>query len=146
VGRSDLSRNDLSQRQLVILREMLNSPDGARQILEDAIVDRDCAWRLGDAMSRTATLLSGSASPTKKKRRRSKMGMGGLREMLKALKKTHPPPPLPPSSASASTASSIDKSKPSSSHSDTPSPCNGDYQFRINRVNGKSTTRPAFTI
>jgi serine/arginine repetitive matrix protein 2 len=38
------------------------------------------------------------------------MGMSGLREMLKALKKTHAdhPPPLPSSSASASTESSID--------------------------------------
>lgn len=111
--RASTGRNDLSQRQLIILREMLNNPDGTLQIPEDAVVNR--AWHWGDAMSSTITLPSEESpsaqlSSPAKKRRSNKMGMSGLREMLKALKKTHTdhPPPLPTSSASASTESSID--------------------------------------
>ena len=63
---------------------------------KDAVVNR--SWHWGDAMSSTITLPSedstslqgsgcrSSPSPTKK-RMGSKMGMSGLREMLKALKK-----------------------------------------------------------
>src|ERR1700729_3303275 len=70
-------------------------------------------------MSSTVTLPSEespsvqNSSPTKK-RRSSKMGMTGLREMLKALKRTHsePAPPLPSvSDALASTESSIGDSR-----------------------------------
>lgn len=109
--RASTGRHDLSQRQLVILREMLNNPDGTLQIPEDAVVNR--AWRWGDAMSSTVTLPSEestsiqgahSSSTSMKKRRTSRMGMSGLREMLKALKRSHQeiPPPLPCSSASES--------------------------------------------
>lgn len=108
--RASTGRHDLSQRQLVILREMLNNPDGTLQIPEDAVVNR--AWHWGDAMSSTITLPSDesvSAQPPKK-RRSSRMGMSGLREMLKVLKRTHLDRPFP-SSASASTGSSIDSSQ-----------------------------------
>lgn len=103
--RASTGRHDLSQRQLVILREMLNNPDGTLRIPEDAVVNR--AWHWGNAMSSTITLPSedstsvqgsghGSCASPTKKRRGGKMGMSGLREMLKALKKSNnPPPPLP---------------------------------------------------
>ena len=74
--RASTGRHDLSQRQLIILREMLNSPDGTLRIPEEAVVNR--AWRWGDAMSSTVTLPSEespsvqNSSPTKK-RRSSKM-------------------------------------------------------------------------
>ena len=88
--------DDLSHHQLAILREMFNNPDGTLRIPEDVVVNR--SWHWGNAMSSTITLpsedstsLQGSGrrfspSPTKK-RMGSKMGMSGLREMLKALKK-----------------------------------------------------------
>lgn len=103
--RTSTRRHDLSYRQLVILREMLNNPDGTLRIPEDAVVNR--SWHWGDAMSSTITLPSESSTSIqgsghrpsvspKKKRRGSKMGMSGLRDMLKALKKSNAPsPPLP---------------------------------------------------
>jgi serine/arginine repetitive matrix protein 2 len=109
--RASTGRHDLSQRQLIILREMLNHPDGTLRIPEEVAVNR--AWRWGDGMNSTITLPSEEssaaqvpASPTKKR----KMGMSALRDMLRALKRTHPAsaPSVPHTSdASASTESSI---------------------------------------
>ncbi|THH29456.1 hypothetical protein EUX98_g4740 [Antrodiella citrinella] len=122
--RASTGRHDLSQRQLLLLREMLNNgPDGnatSYMGLDYHIPEEEVnkAWRWGDAMSSTVTLPSeessqqgngsGRNSP-RKKRRSSRMGMRGLRDMLKSLKRSyseqsvqsnisHPPPipPLPP--------------------------------------------------
>lgn len=90
--RASTGRNDLSQRQLVLLREMLNPVTPVPERSDSRIsVNRD--WRWGDAMSSTVTLPSEessvppSATPISKKRRSSRMGMSGLRDMLKSLKK-----------------------------------------------------------
>ncbi|KAG1743817.1 hypothetical protein EDB19DRAFT_1697079 [Suillus lakei] len=113
--RSSSGRHDLTQRQLVLLRDILNSTDGALPddalILEETHVNRQ--WRWGDAMSSTVTLPSEEsmqASQDGKKRRHSRMGMSGLRDMLRSLKRSHssqPPLPLPASTTSLSTQSSM---------------------------------------
>ncbi|KAH7925772.1 hypothetical protein BV22DRAFT_1033576 [Leucogyrophana mollusca] len=112
--RASTGRNDLSQRQLVLLRDMLHTADGPvpddLPIPEDSTVNRH--WRWGDAMSSTVTLPSEEstqASSERKKRRSTRLGMSGLRDMLRSLKRSHSeqPPPLPASTASLSTESSI---------------------------------------
>jgi serine/arginine repetitive matrix protein 2 len=123
--RASTGRHDLSQRQLVLLKEILDHPsrDATTRISEEeshVVVDRD--WRWGDAMNSTVTLQSeydesspmdGEGREEKKKVRRSRIGMGGLRDMLRGLKKSHTEPiipsstpPLPSSTASLSTDSS----------------------------------------
>ncbi|KZV64004.1 hypothetical protein PENSPDRAFT_691132 [Peniophora sp. CONT] len=101
--RASTGRSDLSQRQLSLLKEMLNK-DGSPPIPDELKVQPNRSWRWGDAMSSTVTLpseesASGSASgsgrqipssdarlsqktPTKKP---SRLGMRGLRDMLKSL-------------------------------------------------------------
>ncbi|KIJ62506.1 hypothetical protein HYDPIDRAFT_169152 [Hydnomerulius pinastri MD-312] len=132
--RASTGRHDLSQRQLVLLRDMLNSGE---VLPDDVPIPEDSAmvgvgtgavnrnWRWGDAMSSTVTLPSeesgsrtGDAEAGAKKRR-GKLGMSGLRDMLRMLKRSHseqapplPPPPtslpiVPASTASLSTESSI---------------------------------------
>ena len=119
--RGSTGRNDLSQRQLWLLRDMLNKSDASPtmlaslQTLEEIPVNRSWFW--GDATSSTITLPSEesgrNASPTKK-RRYSRLGMSGLRDMLRSLTRGHHPPPVPPvpfrppSSASTSASSSYD--------------------------------------
>ncbi|KAH9015174.1 hypothetical protein EDB84DRAFT_1634955 [Lactarius hengduanensis] len=119
--RGSTGRNDLSQRQLWLLRDMLNKSDASPtmlaslQTLEEIPVNRSFFW--GEATSSTITLPSEesgrNASPTKK-RRYSRMGMSGLRDMLRSLTRGHQPPPVPPlpfrpaSSASTSASSSYD--------------------------------------
>ncbi|KAJ8585692.1 hypothetical protein M405DRAFT_935862 [Rhizopogon salebrosus TDB-379] len=115
-------RHDLSQRQLVLLRDILNSTDGAlpNDVLtqEEPLVNRQ--WRWGDAMSSTVTLPSEEfmqGPHDGKKRRYSRLGMSGLRDMLRSLKRTHsvqsplplplPMQPPPASTTSLSTQSSI---------------------------------------
>ncbi|KAG8215720.1 hypothetical protein J3R82DRAFT_7612 [Butyriboletus roseoflavus] len=116
-------RHDLSQRQLVLLRDMLNNgelpPDDVPLLEEN--VNRN--WRWGDAMNSTVTLPSEESGSRgadhvesgKKKRRGGRMGLTGLRDMLRILKWSHseqaatsPVPALPavPSTASLSTESS----------------------------------------
>lgn len=145
--RASTGRHDLSHRQLVLLREMLNnaeavlSADGGGvplTVLEESTpssadnlqVNKD--WRWGDPMSSTVTLPSEeqSGESSKKKRRMSKLvGMTGLRDMLRALKRNHSEvtankeqlPPLSPmahnhamlSTASLSTDTSYDRSSAS---------------------------------
>ncbi|KAI9454490.1 hypothetical protein BJY52DRAFT_1284609 [Lactarius psammicola] len=119
--RGSTGRNDLSQRQLWLLRDMLNKSDASPtmlaslQTLEEIPVNRGWLW--GEATSSTITLPSEesgrNASPTKK-RRYSRLGMSGLRDMLRSLTRGHQPPPVPPipfrpaSSASTSASSSYD--------------------------------------
>ena len=78
-------------------------------------------WRWGDAMSSTVTLPSeesgrSSADP-RKKRRYSRLGMSGFRDMLRALKKNYndappplPAPPPPPPVLASSTSLSTENS------------------------------------
>ncbi|KAJ7138187.1 hypothetical protein C8R44DRAFT_766994 [Mycena epipterygia] len=128
--RASTGRNDLSQRQLLLLKEMLGSPvpggpddsfaeDGIPEEVIAAVaaagstnnVNRD--WRWGDAMNSTVTLPSeesgvqGGASAKQKKRRSSRLRMSGIREMLRSLTKGGTPP-VPVSSTSVSTESSGD--------------------------------------
>ena len=170
--RASTGRHDLSQRQLLLLREMLNNgPDaGATSYmgLDYHIPEEDVnrAWRWGDAMSSTVTLPSeesshrepggsGRNSP-RKKRRSGRLGMRGLRDMLKSLKRSYteqsaqssrveppPPPPLPlplaipqsTTSIPASTDSSLNL--PSESHPNLPRP-----QSMIQRRRAKTSTGP----
>ncbi|KAG6336077.1 hypothetical protein ID866_3003 [Astraeus odoratus] len=120
--RASTGRHDLSHRQLVLLRDMLNNvdlvPDDVPSA-EDTGANRH--WRWADAMCSSVTLPSEDSvagSTDGKKRRMSRMGMSGLRDMLRMLKRSHseqpPPPPLPPlpppvpaSTTSLSTESSM---------------------------------------
>ncbi|TFK61550.1 hypothetical protein BDN72DRAFT_438768 [Pluteus cervinus] len=144
--RASTGRNDLSQRQLLLLKEMLSNPDSFMDELNTSIPEESAAalalasssllnvnrdWRWGDAMNSTITLpseessglggQSGGTSSPKKKRRTSRLGMAGLRDMLKLLKRSYsenppplptppllPTPPIPASSTSLSTESSTD--------------------------------------
>ncbi|KAI6011829.1 hypothetical protein EDC04DRAFT_758818 [Pisolithus marmoratus] len=112
--RASTGRHDLSQRQLVLLRDMLNNTESMPDYIppEDTGVNRQ--WRWGDAMSSTVTLPSedSAAGSTERKKRR----MSRLRDMLRMLKRGHseqppplppPPPPIPPSTTSLSTESSL---------------------------------------
>lgn len=134
--RASTGRHDLSQRQLSLLRDMLNNPDSSIIVNDSQLAeDVNRGWRWGDAMSSTITLPSeyssqhGSSSavghtPTAQKRKSNRLGMRGLRDLLKSLKKTytegHPPsqnlPALPtaPSTASLSlgTQSSLNLPRP----------------------------------
>jgi hypothetical protein len=118
--RASTGRNDLSQRQLWLLRDMLNKSDSSPtmlanlQIPEEGAINR--SWRWGEATSSTITLPSEEStrnSSPAKKRRYSRIGMSGLRDMLRSLTRGHEPtqPPLPsrpPSSASTSASSTYD--------------------------------------
>ncbi|KAJ7319443.1 hypothetical protein DFH08DRAFT_942345 [Mycena albidolilacea] len=121
-------RNDLSTRQLLLLKKMLNPTPGGpdESFVEDipeemvaamaagstATVNRE--WRWGDAMNSTVTLPSeesgtqGDVPGKETKRRSSRMRMSGIRDMLRALTKGGATPPVPVSSTSVSTASSSD--------------------------------------
>lgn len=118
--RASTGRNDLSQRQLSLLRDMLNKSDSSPtmlanlQIPEEGPVNR--GWRRGEATSSTITLPSEESardSSPANKRRYSRIGMSGLRDMLRSLTRGHHPtqPPMPfrpPSSASTSASSTYD--------------------------------------
>ncbi|THH15007.1 hypothetical protein EW146_g5406 [Bondarzewia mesenterica] len=113
--RASTGRNDLSQRQLSLLRDMLNNPDSSAALIpEETLVNRN--WRWGDAMSSTVTLPSEESahhSSSSKKRRSSRLGMSGLRDMLRSITRGHDhqhgnAAALQTSSASASTGSSLD--------------------------------------
>jgi hypothetical protein len=129
-------RHDLNHRQLVLLREMLHKADSASslnlhasvdehpeeqpqlnaQTLSPASLNVNKDWRRGDAMNRTVTLPSeesgrSSSADPRKKRRYSRLGMSGFRDMLRALKRKPlplplPAPPVPASSTSLSTENS----------------------------------------
>ncbi|KAJ7836554.1 hypothetical protein B0H14DRAFT_2362829 [Mycena olivaceomarginata] len=122
--RASTKRNDLSQRQLLLLKEMLNPTPGgpdesfAEDIPEETVaatgssatVNRD--WRRGDAMNSTVTLPSkeggvqGGVPSKEQKWRSSRMRMSGIRDMLRALTKGGGTPPVPVSLTSVSTESS----------------------------------------
>ncbi|KAJ6462471.1 hypothetical protein C8R45DRAFT_1080599 [Mycena sanguinolenta] len=148
--RASTGRNDLSQRQLLLLKEMLNPTPGgpddsfAEDIPEEVVaavagssttVNRE--WRWGDAMNSTITLPSEEsgvqgANPTKeKKRRSSRMRMSGIRDMLRALTKGGTTPPVPSSTASTESSSDLH-----AQHM---------YQHRQVATNGKHQRRRAKT-
>lgn len=151
--RASTGRHDLSQRQLVLLKEMLNNANATAtsagdeshlSIPEESLplphphsqslqalhalqqgVNRD--WRWGDVRNSTITLPSEESAGVlertdkEKKRRSGKLGMSGLRDMLRALKRhaeseagplsplpSNPLalPPMPHSTTSLSTESS----------------------------------------
>ncbi|KAK0217344.1 hypothetical protein EDD85DRAFT_370362 [Armillaria nabsnona] len=85
--RASTGRHDLSQRQIHLLHEMLASPE-----TQHSTINRE--WRWGDS---TITLPSqseessnqGPEDDARKKRRGSRLGLGGLRDALKALKWHH---------------------------------------------------------
>ena len=114
--RASTGRHDLSQRQLVLLREMLNNSNAATSangdshlsIPEESVrppmhslhaINRD--WRWGDARNSTITLPSEESAglcydgsyrtsierERDRKRRSGRLGMAGLRDMLRALKR-----------------------------------------------------------
>lgn len=124
--RTSSGRHDLSQRQLLLLRDILNSTDGTLPdeglTQDEALVNRQ--WRWGNAMSSTVTLPSEESLQVLqdvKKRRYSRLGMSGLRDMLRSLKRTHsnsiqPPMPIPPLPAPASTTSLSTQSSMSQHH------------------------------
>lgn len=121
--RASTGRHDLSQRQLVLLRDMLHSGEPPHDDVPSLEENVNRNWRWGDAMSSTVTLPSEESDSrgadhgesTKKKRRGRRMGLTGLRDMLRMLKWSHseqvatpPVPDLPvgPSTTSLSTESS----------------------------------------
>jgi hypothetical protein len=83
-------RHQLSRRQVLLLQEILNNaaPSDVRDIKEGSTLNRD--WRWGDAMSSTVTLPSEGSQATSsiKKARTHRLRMDGLRNMLRALKRT----------------------------------------------------------
>ena len=125
--RSPAGRQELTQRQMVLLKELLNNADPF-VIADDALaiqeepststsVNKD--WKWGDPGNSTVTLPpsegSGpisrppSSAVANKKRRASRLGMAGLRDLLKMLKRHHTAHPIHPmpslGSIQASTAS-----------------------------------------
>ena len=128
--RASAGRQELTQRQMVLLKELLNNADPfligddtqpALTIPEEpstsTSVNKD--WKWGDPGNSTVTLPpsegSGpisrppSSAMANKKRRASRLGMAGLRDLLKMLKRhhtAHPVHPMPSlGSIQASTAS-----------------------------------------
>jgi hypothetical protein len=117
--RASTGRNDLSQRQLWLLRDMLNTSDSSPNMLANLQIPEEGvnrSWRWGEATSSTITLPSEDSarnSSPAKKRRYSRLGMSGLRDMLRSLTRgqqsAQPPVPVrPPSSASTSASSTYD--------------------------------------
>jgi len=125
--RASTGRHALSQRQLILLREMLNNMNAHATIAADAVDDASRhsqvddfipeepslvpsglhthprsfhvgvhkEWRWGDARNSTITLPSedsvgfdGGKTSAEKKRRSGKLGMSGLRDLLRALKRS----------------------------------------------------------
>ena len=156
--RGSAGRNDLSQRQLWLLRDMLNRSDSSPTMLAnlqtlEEIPNRGWLW--GEATSSTITLPSEesgrNASPTTKKRRYSRLGMSGLRDMLRSLTRGHQPPPVPPlpfrpgSSASTSASSSYDDQSTHQQHRPAKSSTGPDSTPSV-RTSSPFSTSPGLTL
>ncbi|KAJ7830234.1 hypothetical protein B0H14DRAFT_2807830 [Mycena olivaceomarginata] len=109
--RASTKRNDLSQRQLLLLKEMLNpTPGGPDESFAEDIPKR--LWPRRAAARPTVTLPSkeggvqGGVPSKEQKWRSSRMRMSGIRDMLRALTKGGGTPPVPVSLTSVSTESS----------------------------------------
>ena len=94
--RASTGRHDLTQRQLVLLREILDRSEptfpGELPIPEEFPLNRE--WRWGEPTSSTVTLLSEESQGTSSNnnRRSGVLGMRGLRDMLRSLKRNHTEP------------------------------------------------------
>ncbi|KAI0259439.1 hypothetical protein BC834DRAFT_974247 [Gloeopeniophorella convolvens] len=155
--RASTGRNDLSQRQLWLLRDMLNKPDSSPtmlanlQIPEEGPVNRN--WRWGEATSSTITLPSEESarnSSPSKKRRYSRLGMSGLRDMLRSLTRSHHRHPLPipfrpASSASTSASSSYDDQSQHGHTQRAPKTSTGPEATSSIRASSPFRTAPALT-
>ncbi|KAF8731059.1 hypothetical protein AX14_005263 [Amanita brunnescens Koide BX004] len=116
--RASAGRQELTQRQMVLLKELLNSADPSfvgddtkptlaipEEPSTSTSVNKD--WKWGDPSNSTVTLPSedsvaisrpSSSAVGNKKRRASRLGMAGLRDLLKMLKRhhtAHPAHPMP---------------------------------------------------
>lgn len=82
-------KNDLSHRQLVLLRDMLHYNDeGAPPQLEGTAVNK--AWQWGDAMASQASVASEvSITAFQAHKRKSRLGLLYFRDILKALRPAH---------------------------------------------------------
>jgi hypothetical protein len=157
--RASTGRNDLSQRQLWLLRDMLNKSDSSPTMLanlqipeEGTAVNRN--WRWGEATSSTITLPSeesGRNSSSAKKRRYSRIGMSGLRDMLRSLTRGQQPtsqPPIPyrpPSSASTSASSTYDDQSVGHSHSQSRPMITEDTPPPVIHASSPFSTSPSLT-
>ncbi|KAF8627957.1 hypothetical protein AX15_004168 [Amanita polypyramis BW_CC] len=146
------SRQELSQRQMILLKELLNNADSSfiaddvkAPIQEDSrpvMVNKE--WKWGDPSNSTITLppseSSGAASAVpsskpNKKGRGSRLGMAGLRDLLKMLKRhhtAHPAHPMPSFGSIPQSTSSIASAANSSSDAHYGYPSTGD----LNRSEG----------
>ncbi|KAH8109655.1 hypothetical protein DFH11DRAFT_1515349, partial [Phellopilus nigrolimitatus] len=118
--RASTGRHDLGQRQLFLLKEMLNNAEPAKEGAKFDIPESEqlvSQWGWDEGMDSTLTLPTeesghtNASSPTKKKRRSSRLGMTGIRDMLRSLKRNHVRASRPEgtqSSATVSTESSFD--------------------------------------
>jgi hypothetical protein len=140
---------------------MLNKSDSSPTMLanlqipeEGAAVNR--SWRWGEATSSTITLPSeesGRNSSSAKKRRYSRIGMSGLRDLLRSLTRgqqpiSQPPVPFrPPSSASTSASSTYDDQSVGHCHSQGHLACRDpeDTQPPIIRASSPFSTSPSLT-
>ena len=150
--RASTGRHDLSHRQLLLLREMLNNSDPSSTMsmhpdIPEEEINRN--WRWGDAMNSTVTLPSeesgvapGTQRSPSKKRRAGRLGMRHIRDMLRSLKKQSsqssqqqpvvlPHVPASTSSVSASTDSSLHLPRESSRP-----------QSALSRRRGKTSSGP----
>ncbi|KIM35749.1 hypothetical protein M413DRAFT_325892 [Hebeloma cylindrosporum] len=114
--RASTGRHDLSHRQLVLLREMLNNsnatadvtttatPEDVEAEVEELVMmpsHLNREWRWGDAGNSTVTLPSSEVEEQQQRGGKRRSGrMSGIRDMLRALKRsagatTASPPPLP---------------------------------------------------
>ncbi|KAF8625459.1 hypothetical protein AX17_006860 [Amanita inopinata Kibby_2008] len=113
--RASTGRQELSQRQMILLKELLNNADSSfineeykPVVPEEAPpsmrMNVNTEWKWGDPANSTVTLppsessASGGSSAAQKKRRTSRLGMAGLRDLLRMLKRhhtAHPTHPMP---------------------------------------------------
>ncbi|KAI5119246.1 hypothetical protein M0805_008797 [Coniferiporia weirii] len=105
--RASTGRHDLGQRQLFLLKEMLNNAESAREgtrpdILDAAAYERshlatqwNWGWDAGEGMESSLTLptdesgAAASVTSPAKTRRYSRLGMTGFRDMLRSLTRSH---------------------------------------------------------
>ena len=133
------SRQELTQRQMVLLKELLNSADPCfigdgeenhkptLAIPEEPPTSVNKDWKWGDPSNSTVTLppfddpavsRPPSSAAGNKKRRASRLGMAGLRDLLRMLKRhhtAHPAHPMPSFGSIQASTSSLTSATNSSS-------------------------------